>query len=237
MKEGIEGWLECLIIDNSQPPPFVRTMKTRGVPLSLYSILCLVCLTSTTVPGQDYKTIEGLMSQDEKVRQSTAEKIIRSRNLSLVPGMVDALFYTPKNSRKELVEVLQKFTGESVGEGYYEWVELIGRRTDLKPGPEYLEWKVSLLSRIDPAYKKILYPNVPSDIRFEEIVWGGVKLDGIPSLDNPPKISAAEATLSEDEKVFGLSIGSESRAYPLRYLSWHEMANDILGGQPIMLSY
>ncbi len=200
-------------------------------------LLCLICLISTPVLGQDYNVIEGLMSQDEKVRSKTAQKLIKSPDLSLVPGMVDALFYTPKNSRQELVEVLQNLTGENVGEGYYEWVELVGRRTDLKPGPDYLEWKTSLLSRIDPAYKKILYQGVPSDIRFEEIVWGGVKLDGIPSLDHPPRIAGARATLAEDEKVFGLSIAGESCAYPLRYLSWHEMANDTLGGEPITLSY
>lgn len=211
----------------------IQSMKTLGRYLSL----CLIFLTSTVVLGQDYKSIEGLMSQDEKVRRNTAKKLIKSQDLSLVPGVVDALFYTPKNSRQELVDVLEKFTGENVGEGYYEWVELVGRRTDLKPGPDYLEWKTLLLSRIDPAYKKILYRGVPSDIRFEEIVWGGVKLDGIPSLDHPPRIAAARATLAEDEKVFGLTIAGESCAYPLRYLSWHEMANDTLGGEPVTLSY
>jgi Protein of unknown function (DUF3179) len=219
----------------------VSVRKLIGLSCSSLQLLCIILLllVAPTGWGQDetYKVIQEIMSQEEKDRSSAAQKLMKSPDLSLVPAMVDALFFTSMNSRKELVEVLQKFTGEAAGQSYYEWVEIVGRRTDIKPGPGYLKWKVSLLSRIDPAYKKILYPGVPSDIRLEEIVWGGVKVDGIPSLNNPPNISAAKSTLHPDEKIFGLTLESESRAYPLRYLSWHEMANDILGGQPITLSY
>ena len=32
--------------------------------------------------------------------------------------------------------------------------------------------------------------------------------------------------------VLGLSVNGEHRAYPIRYMSWHEMANDELGHGP-----
>jgi hypothetical protein len=40
-----------------------------------------------------------------------------------------------------------------------------------------------------------------------------------------------------DELVFGVSAGGEHRAYPRRILSWHEMANDVVGGEPVTLSF
>jgi Protein of unknown function (DUF3179) len=209
----------------------------RIVLLTLFLSVSLTVSASTGTAPNTYLQIQDLMSPNEKQRQAAARKFLESPNLSLVPGMVDAIFYTPRNSRKELIEVLEEFTGENLGEDYYTWVELVGKRTDIKPGPGYVEWKVSLLSRIDPAYKKVLYKDVLSDIRLEEIVWGGAKLDGIPALTNPPTVLADQVPLSADEKVFGLTIGNESRAYPLRFLGWHEMANDILGGQRITLSY
>jgi hypothetical protein len=186
----------------------------------------------------DYQRISGLMSERREFRQEAARELTRSPDPALVAGLVDALFFTPKASREELLSVLRTLTGEDAGSRYLDWVALVGRRSDLAPGPGYLEWKLSLLSRIDPAYKNVLYSGAPARVRLEEIVWGGVGLDGIPSLDDPPHAAAAEGGfLSEDERIFGVSLGGEHRAYPLRYLSWHEMANDVLGGEPITLSY
>lgn len=39
------------------------------------------------------------------------------------------------------------------------------------------------------------------------------------------------------DRVIGVTIGDESRVYPLRVLNWHEAANDTLGGVPIVVSY
>jgi hypothetical protein len=74
--------------------------------------------------------------------------------------------------------------------------------------------------------------------RVEEIVWGGVLVDGIPALDNPTMIEPAEATyLEPQERVFGVSLNGDTRAYPARFLDWHEMFNDVVGGEPVSLAY
>jgi hypothetical protein len=71
-------------------------------------------------------------------------------------------------------------------------------------------------------------------IRPEEIEWGGVKKDGIPALDRPGFVAASETTFwKDDERVFGIYLGGEARAYPHRILDAHEMANDVVGGRPI----
>ena len=82
------------------------------------------------------------------------------------------------------------------------------------------------------------YDGVKARIRLEEIVWGGVPRDGIPDLTDAPVIPASEVNyINPDDRVFGVSINGEHRAYPLRILNAHEMANDVVGGEPIALAY
>jgi hypothetical protein len=187
---------------------------------------------------EGYDLARTLMTGDRSERKGAARELIRSEDLSMVPPLVDALFYTPSHARGDVLKVLRKLTGEDPGRGYYDWVELVGRRRDLEPKEGYLEWKVGLLAKIDPEYRKIFYPGAPARIRLEEIVFGGVQLDGIPALVDPPRVAADEAdALSDGEEVFGVGFGGEHHAFPLRYLSWHEMANDVVGGQAFVLSF
>ena len=63
-------------------------------------------------------------------------------------------------------------------------------------------------------------------------------VDGIPALDNPNMIYPNEAEyLVPSERVFGVSINGDTRAYPARFLDWHEMFNDVIGGEPVTLAY
>jgi Protein of unknown function (DUF3179) len=202
----------------------------------------LVCvLLSITLPlhadDNPYQWILNMMSKEKNVRREAAANLLQLNDASYAPAMVDMIFFMARSARGEMIEILEKTTGHKGGDDYYDWVEYIGQRSDLKSPPGYTKYKVALLSLIDPAYKKILSTGVFLKIRPEEIVWGGVKLDGIPPIDNPNFIKAAEAKLKENEKIFGVSLKGEARAYPLRYLSWHEMLNDRIAGEPIVISY
>ena len=140
--------------------------------------------------------------------------------------------------RKRLVEVLEKLSGERYGGDWGRWLLWWGEQVDLPPPPGFVGWKGSLYSRIDPAFGALLPLGIPTRIPIEEIVWGGVGFEGIPALDAPATIPAREATyLSAEEPVFGVALGGEARAYPLRILDWHELANDRVGGVPISLAY
>ena len=62
--------------------------------------------------------------------------------------------------------------------------------------------------------------------------------DAIPAIDDPKSVPASEATwLRPDERVLGLVVNGEARAYPLRVLEGHEMVNDVLGGLPVGPNY
>ena len=49
--------------------------------------------------------------------------------------------------------------------------------------------------------------------------------------------AAAATYLNPDDRVFGVEINGDARAYPLRIANWHEMVNDIVGGVPVSLAY
>jgi hypothetical protein len=187
---------------------------------------------------EGYGLLRRFLSGSAGERRAAARALIEARDLSLVPGLVDTYFFLRKDQRAEALSALAALTGEKRGDRYFDWVELVGRREDLAPKPGYLAYKAELFSRIDPRYPQVLYEGAPSRIRPEEIVFGGVPLEGIPALDQPAHVPAAEARyLADSERVFGVSVGGEQRAYPLRILDWHEMLNDVVGGRPVTLSY
>ena len=189
-------------------------------------------------PTEGYGLARDLLSDEERVRRRAAGRLIEARDLSLVPAVVDALFFIPRKDRALALNVLEALTGERRGSRYLDWVEYLGGREDLEPKAGYAGFKGSLFARIDPRFETLLGDGVPARIRLEEVVWGGVRFEGIPALDRPPHVPAAEAGyLLPDELVFGVSAGGEHRAYPRRILSWHEMANDVVGGEPVTLSF
>jgi len=136
-----------------------------------------------------------------------------------------------------LITALETLSGESFDQDWPSWVEWYGR-SDLKAPPGFTGWKGQLLGRIDPGFADFLRDDFESTIRVEEVQWGGVRVDGIPALDQAPVVSAIEANyLQPEEPVFGIAINGQARAYPLRIMDWHEMANDMVGGVPISLAY
>lgn len=146
-------------------------------------------------------------------------------------GLVDGSLYN------EYISTLETITGESFGDDWVGWFEWYGGR-DLVPPPGFTRWKGLMLAQIDTRFASFLQDDLPSRVRVEEIQWGGVRVDGIPALNNPPMLAAGEADyLQPGDAVFGLTINGESRAYPLRILDWHEMANDVIGGVPVSLAY
>jgi hypothetical protein len=81
------------------------------------------------------------------------------------------------------------------------------------------------------------FPLAPASIPAGEIVAGGPPRDGIPALVDPLRIPAEEAHWEAEEPVVGVVIRGNAAAYPLSILEWHELVNDTLGGEPILVSY
>jgi hypothetical protein len=72
-----------------------------------------------------------------------------------------------------------------------------------------------------------------------DFLAGGPPRDGIPPIDEPRFETAALAArwLEAKEPVLVFEHAGDARAYPLQILIWHEIVNDTVGGQPVVVSY
>jgi Protein of unknown function (DUF3179) len=77
--------------------------------------------------------------------------------------------------------------------------------------------------------------NVP----YSEILSGGPPKDGIPALQDPQfvSVSEADAWLKPAEPVILVQVGEDARAYPIQVLIWHEIVNDTVGEEPLVVTF
>jgi hypothetical protein len=177
--------------------------------------------------GEGLEMLEIIGASGDRTFIPVLIEIFRAGQLAIVPWGI----------RPELIATLETLSGQSFGNNWQDWIEWYGT-TDIIPPAEFTSWKGHLLSNIDPRFSTFFQDEFSSRIRVEEIVWGGVVLDGIPALDHAKQIPANEGDyLDPDDPVFGISIHGDSRAYPLRIIDWHEMANDTIGGVPVSIAY
>lgn len=88
-------------------------------------------------------------------------------------------------------------------------------------------------------------PTIESSFNFDnlvisraDILHGGPPKDGISALSNPATVSVAHTDFLEpDDRVIGVIINDQSRAYPITILIQHEAVNDVLGETPILVVY
>ena len=78
-----------------------------------------------------------------------------------------------------------------------------------------------------------------SSVPFAEIFSGGPPKDGIPAITGPTMKPVSEETvLAPREPVVVLEMAGEiPRAYPIRYLTWHEIVNDRVGATPVAVTF
>ena len=75
-------------------------------------------------------------------------------------------------------------------------------------------------------------------IDIDQIQSGGPPRDGIPALFEPKMLPVKWVDfLEDDDQVIGVVHNGIARAYPTRILSWHELVNDTVGGDPLLVSW
>lgn len=76
-------------------------------------------------------------------------------------------------------------------------------------------------------------------VPLDEIMGGGPPKDGIPSIDNPKFISPKEAEefLTDQDAGIAFSQDSIHRFYPYQILVWHEIVNDTVNGERVLVTY
>ena len=139
------------------------------------------------------------------------------------------LLFDEETPAGKLWDLLERKTGQNLDRDLYAMMKWLWEQ-DFAMHPFYPAFKAEIHAPIDERFHWWFYPGMKHTIRLDEIVWGGVKVDGIPPLEHPRFIEAGEAAyLDGTDVVFGVFLNGEAKAYPKRILAWHELFNDTVG--------
>ncbi|MBS3059949.1 MAG: DUF3179 domain-containing protein [DPANN group archaeon] len=108
------------------------------------------------------------------------------------------------------------------------------------PGDVDMPTDTSIMNeRVRQDEIKITGRGVKYLIEPSKIMSGGPPKDGIPSIDNPKFISVEEADkwIQDNELILAIIHKGVTRVYPLQILVWHEIVNDEIAGDPLLITY
>jgi len=150
--------------------------------------------------------------------------------------LVELIYFNINNYKLyvKLLALLQVNTKKSYNLDFNKWYEYIWNK-DQKLVLNYHLFKAALHKKVDSRFETyFLKRQNQTNIRLDEIRWGGVLQDGIPPLRDPKMITPKQATyLNDSDVVFGIEVNGDARAYPKRILAWHEMFTDVVGGTSV----
>jgi hypothetical protein len=202
--------------------------------------------TSSTIGSLTKADVEALIAdigpitELDQTRQ-VVEMVGLVNEPDLLPYLFDAGRFGGTEVLTEAMRILTRVTGERPPSGdlgtqwwfFGSWLMNNG----VDPGPAYIPWKAALYANIDPEFEAML-ASIDDPVFAAQVQWGGVLRGGIPELNDAQTISVAEADyMLVEEVVFGAVINGQARAYPVRILGHHELANDTLGGEEVSLAY
>ncbi len=218
------------------PFPAAATVSVAVVVLAL-SICAAAQDRAVDSATNVEESVRQILSADVNERRQALQSLQERGNADVVPALIQILRYFRDHDRS-LANTLEALTDETLGGDWHAWILWQEAQPEIVPFEGYDAFKADLFALIDPSFRLFLKRGVKHEIRLEEIVWGGVRKDGIPALNDPKHVSPEAATyITDEELVFGVEIAGDARTYPLRILDWHEMFNDIIGGVPVALAY
>ena len=246
---------------NIPTPANIPTLvPTPSIPLVLAEIVTPtpIPVTPTLIPKLDkiddsvelgYKSSSNMYrfysrpNHPLKVATEGLSKAISNKDVSQVPIILEiARFFRNESfqeSVSEALSLLTKTPPEGNSWSWEQWMQFLWSNYQTYQVPDgYKAWKSILLSGFDRRYRQFFPPdgNVKPSLNLTEIIWGGIAPDRTPFLTDPKVLNPENAEyLFGEDRVFGLSINGEHRAYPLRITSLHEVVNDVLGDIPIVV--
>lgn len=91
-----------------------------------------------------------------------------------------------------------------------------------------------------PPYLSAAFPATDFshiDPRLEGVVSGGPGKDGIPAIDAPRFVPLDSFTRSDEILAVVLPDGDRVKVYPYNILTWHEIVNDVVNGEPVAVTF
>ena len=172
-------------------------------------------LSDEVVSIQSRKVVFGGSMQSDTALKS----LVARGNADVVPTLVSALRYRPDDTG--ILEAVAKLTGEAVS-GWKEAMLWQEAHPEVVPHVSYREIKLEILRQIDPQFLRFLGGDLAKPenlkIRLEEITWGGVPVDGIPSLDDPE--SPLQARVICSTTIWCSASRSTVMSVPIRCALW-----------------
>jgi hypothetical protein len=232
----------CLL-DRERSPAAIfggshREERVRPLRFALVLLAALVAAGPARAETRDelVRYALQLFSRTTEDRRASIGYFTRRGEIDAAALFILAMRFVPE--RRDLEAALTELAGEE-RHGWRDWMLWQEAHPEIEVFDGFATVHARVHSRlIDPAFDLFLSGSRKHEIRIEEIVWGGVRKDGIPALTHPKLLAAEEADyLNDSDLVFGISINGDARAYPLRILDWHEMLNDTIGGVDVSLAY
>ncbi|MGE0659854.1 MAG: DUF3179 domain-containing protein [Reyranellaceae bacterium] len=217
-------------------------IRFRALAASILILLATTALAQNPPPGtpideEMVRAATDMFTMNDKARAEAIEKVAARNKPEIAAPLIELMPFFPQDADR-IAEILRQVTGADIKTAWFEWMLWQEANPQFKPFAGYDTVKARFLGQIDLEFLRFVYPGVATEIRLEEIAWGGVSVDGIPALVDPKFTPAAEGSwLHDNELVFGVSINGDNRAYPQRIMDWHEMANDTVGGVRVALAY
>lgn len=96
-----------------------------------------------------------------------------------------------------------------------------------------------LVTAVENQSIKVTAEGVKYIVDPDKIISGGPPKDGIPSIDKPKFVSVEEADkwIQDDELVLAIIYKGVKRVYPLQIMVWHEIVNDNIAQDPLLITY
>lgn len=224
------------------PPPYA-TPGARLVPLNGRP----VGTPAMGRPLSDARVAEVLelliqRDPDRALLEEALDEIVRERDVRFIAPLIELMRAGPMQLAEltpEHVAALRALSGWGHSLSWDRWLEWYGE-TDLTPPLGFATWKGRLLAHLDARYAAMLADDRSATIPVEQLIWSGLVPDGTEPLDDPAFVegdSAGARYLDPAEPVFGVFVNGEARAFPLRIMDVHEIANGTIGGIPVTLAY
>ena len=116
-----------------------------------------------------------------------------------------------------------------------------GDQPSSAPGAAQLPATGNVVDAVAPRSDGLTGAPVPRlDVQSAEFDAGRLNQTAgrFPPLDDPTIVSAGEAPwLTAETVVLGALQNGEARAYPIAMMTFHHVANDVLGGQPYLVTF
>ncbi len=189
-------------------------------------------------PIDTLSIFQNLIGPDQTKKEKSLLFLQNNWSQSYLAPLLDILRLSQDDWQQQVIRNLLNEKVPTIKADFYNGIQFLWNDPP-NYGNYYADFKAYLYSAFDPVfYQYFNKRGSQAKIRLDEIIWGGVKQDGIPPLILPKLISASQASyLSDTDVIFGLFINGEARAYPKRILAWHELLIDEIGEQSITAVY